>query len=451
MKHLITTKILIAVIAIGVGGFLSPQIASACGGQTASMGSVGDTFVAWTHADGNPRAMDYKSNVQPAEVFIPPALADAIAEKYISTYYPNAEAVDFHAFLFEHGSYVYMYDITDPSIHNRTTVTACGSNPQKSESNSMDIHIDAVTGDVWDGQGCGGGPSTIVMRYNANDYPAGLTTQTKNLTQFHSEFVIPIDGETIATDHNDGDDHAQESDDQDIQNHVVTVDGRIDAEEWSNAASLRLEQYGKTIDIKSKISDGKLYWAVEADTKNWLGLLLKTSPHHGMVWEFTDAKLLSKNGVEDYHVRYKVMMVGAGLEKDGSNSVLAQATSETDNGRVYEFAMPLQSGSEGVNFQIGEYGNMAFYFGSSETFSGQLVYDDAFSKQMMVHVGKEIHRSVISSIIPETIATAYASTDGSTESTGSSNQKVNLFLLITAVAGVVIVAFRKRLKKLIKQ
>lgn len=455
MKYLKITKILIATVALSIGGLLSPQIASACGGQTASMGNVGDRLVAWTHADGNPRAMDYKANVQPAEVFVPPALADAIAEKYVSTYYPNADDVHFHAFLFEHGSYVYMYDITDSSIRNRSTITACGSNPQKSESNAMDIHIDAITGDVWDGQGCGGGPSKIVMKYNASDYPAGLTTQTKNLVQFHSEFVIPIDGETATTDHDDdhspADNHdAQKDKSMVIESQPITIDGRIDEQEWSNAASMRLEQYGKTIDIKSKISEGKLYWAIEADTKNWLAFLLKASPHHGMVWEFTDAKMLSKNGVEDYHVVYKGMMVGAGLEKDRSNSIIAQATGETDNGRIYEFSMPLQGGSEDVSFQIGEYGNMAFYFGSSETFSGQLVYEDAFSKHMMMQIGKEIHRSVVSSIIPETIVTAYANSDGKTKSSGSSNQNVNLALLIIAIGGVIIVAFRKRLKKMIK-
>ena len=452
MKHLITTKILVAVVALVGTGFFVPQTANACGGQTASMGYVDDTLAAWTHEDGNPRAMDYRANIAPAEMNIPPALADAITQKYVTTYYPNAEGMDFHAFLFEHGDYVYMYDITDASIRNRSTVTACGSNPQKSESNSVDIHINAVTGDVMDGFGCGGGPTKVIMRYNADDYPAGLASQTKNLTQFHTNFVIPVAGETVTTEHNDGDEHAtEENNDQTPDNTAITVDGSIDESEWSGAASTHLEQYGKTIEIKSKIVDGVLYWAVEANTKNWLALLLKTSPHHGMAWEFTDAKMLSKNGVEDYHVTYKGMMVGAGLEKDSTSTIIAQATSETESGRVYEFSMPLQSGPEGVDFQIGEYGNMAFYFGSTETFSGQLVYDDAFSKQMVTHVGKEIHRSVLSSIIPKAVAATFA---GSGETGGSetvANQKTGLYLLLVAIVGVVLVAFRRLLRKLIKR
>lgn len=435
-------------MVIAGAGFLSPHVALACGGQTASMGYVSDTLVAWTHEDGNPRAMDYRANVPPEEIFIPPALANAIAQKYVSTYYPNAERMDFHAFLFEHGDYVYMYDITDASIRNRSTVTACGSNPQKSESHSVDIHINAVTGDVMDGFGCGGGPTTVVMRYNAADYPAGLASQTKNLTQFHTDFVIPVAGETVKTEHNEGDEHAVAEDHERTDvNTPIRIDGRLESDEWREAAETVLTQYGKNIRMKSKIVDGVLYWAIEADTKNWLALLLKTSPHHGMVWEFTDAKLLSKHGVEDYHVAYKGMMAGAGLEKDGASTVLAQATRESEKGRVYEFSMPLQSGSEGVDFQLGEYGNMAFYFGSTETFTGQLVYDDAFSKQMVMHVGQEIHRSVISSVIPETIRIAYARAEEAPTDSPSSRQKVNPGLLIIALAAVSVIAYVTRLKK----
>ena len=55
-----------------------------------------------------------------------------------------------------------------------------------------------------DGFGCGGGPTKVIMRYNAADYPAGLATQTKNLTQFHTDFVIPVAGETVKAEHDEG-------------------------------------------------------------------------------------------------------------------------------------------------------------------------------------------------------------------------------------------------------
>lgn len=408
--------------------FYAPNQAEACGGQTASLGNVDGNLVAWTHADGNPRAMDYRANIKPKQASIPPALAEAIAQKYVSTYFPNAESIDFHAFLYEHGRYAYMYDITDLSISNTSTITGCGSNLQKSESNSEDIHIDAVTGDVWDGQGCGGGPSKIIMRYNPSDYPAELATETKDLIQFHSDFVISDSEE------------------------VVMVDGKIDENEWREAATMQLEQYGKIVEIKSKIENSVIYWAIETDTKNWLALLLKTSPHHGMAWEFSDAKLLSENGVEDYNVEYKGMMVGAGLKKDITSTILSQSTSETENGRIYEFSMPIQSGREGVDFRIGEYGNMAFYFGASPTFSGQLVSDDAFSKQIVMHIGEEIHRSVISKIIPTAIAATFGeSATGKNNKDSLSNKNKSLYIIVITIVLALIIMYREKLSVIIKK
>jgi hypothetical protein len=43
-----------------------------------------------------------------------------------------------------------------------------------------------------------------------------------------------------------------------------------------------------------------IYFGVRADTTNWLALLLKDFPHHGMIGDFNDAKLLTVGGVEDF-------------------------------------------------------------------------------------------------------------------------------------------------------
>lgn len=43
-----------------------------------------------------------------------------------------------------------------------------------------------------------------------------------------------------------------------------------------------------------------IYFGIRADTTNWLALLLKDFPHHGMIGDFNDAKLLSTKGIEDY-------------------------------------------------------------------------------------------------------------------------------------------------------
>jgi hypothetical protein len=41
---------------------------------------------------------------------------------------------------------------------------------------------------------------------------------------------------------------------------------------------------------------------VRADTESWVALLFKDFPHHGMIGDFNDAKLLTMNGVDDSFV-----------------------------------------------------------------------------------------------------------------------------------------------------
>lgn len=41
---------------------------------------------------------------------------------------------------------------------------------------------------------------------------------------------------------------------------------------------------------------------MQADTDRWIALLFKDFPHHGMIGDFNDAKLLTVQGIEDYFV-----------------------------------------------------------------------------------------------------------------------------------------------------
>ena len=52
----------------------------------------------------------------------------------------------------------------------------------------------------------------------------------------------------------------------------------------------------------SKIHKDTIFFAVRADTETWVALLFKDFPHHGMIGDFNDAKLLTVNGVADYFV-----------------------------------------------------------------------------------------------------------------------------------------------------
>jgi hypothetical protein len=56
------------------------------------------------------------------------------------------------------------------------------------------------------------------------------------------------------------------------------------------------------VEVWSKIHDHTVFFAVRTDTDNWVALLLKDFPHHGMIGDFNDAKLLTARGVADYFV-----------------------------------------------------------------------------------------------------------------------------------------------------
>lgn len=385
-----------------------PLVSFACGGQTASIAELGEKLVTWTHNDGSSKAMDYEGKVDPAEINITPALAQVIAERFVDTYYPDADSLDFHAFVYEHGRYVYMYDISDPSISVSPSVTACGRNPQPHTSNKMDIHIDAITGDVWDGEGCGGGPSKILSKFYSSDYDLE-NLEDIDLLQFHSHFIVEQGNEPV-------------------------IDGSIEKNEWKDAGHVTVSQYGFNIDMSAKIVGSTIYFAVDADTKNWLGLMLKASPQHGMVTEFSDAKLLSVKGVEDYQVISRGMMAGATLRKDRRSSLISQASTDTEEGRVYEFAMPLGE------FNTGEFGMFAFYFGASPQFSGTLTSTDQFSDQFVMHIGEEIHQSVMTDDVPENILSLFGGLVGPPSSSGGNT----LYLWIIAFFAVVMLAWASK-------
>ncbi len=58
-----------------------------------------------------------------------------------------------------------------------------------------------------------------------------------------------------------------------------------------------------------------IFFAVHADTLHWVALLLKDFPHHGMIGDFNDAKLLTGNGVSDYFVAERLDQKAPGPRK----------------------------------------------------------------------------------------------------------------------------------------
>ena len=56
------------------------------------------------------------------------------------------------------------------------------------------------------------------------------------------------------------------------------------------------------IELWSRIHGDQISFAVRTDTDRWVALLFKDFPHHGMIGDFNDAKLLTVQGIEDYFV-----------------------------------------------------------------------------------------------------------------------------------------------------
>ena len=56
------------------------------------------------------------------------------------------------------------------------------------------------------------------------------------------------------------------------------------------------------IELWSRIHGEQISFAVRTDTDRWVALLFKDFPHHGMIGDFNDAKLLTPKGVEDLFV-----------------------------------------------------------------------------------------------------------------------------------------------------
>lgn len=56
------------------------------------------------------------------------------------------------------------------------------------------------------------------------------------------------------------------------------------------------------MELWSRLVEDTITFAVRADTDRWVAVLFKDFPHHGMLGDFNDAKLLTPEGVADYFV-----------------------------------------------------------------------------------------------------------------------------------------------------
>jgi hypothetical protein len=288
-------KFILFVVA-GILLLFLPNTTHACGGRLATVVDNPEKIAAsvGTFPSGETFYIDHRGDylLEASQVKISSGLAEAVARKYLERTYPEAKELEFEAFTFEHGAFVYMFDTHIPG-----SAVSYHVGPVRYATDHFHFHVDATTGDVY-GLGCGGGPGKVVMKYDPAEYPAELKDKKLPLTQFDASFVAR-------------------------EGSPPRLDGVIDPDEWRDAAHKRihvgvnqskLTDYGcgtsgqsvvsdptqYSLDVWTKIHEGAIYFAVRADTTNWIAMLFKDFEHHGMIGDFNDAKLLARDGIGDY-------------------------------------------------------------------------------------------------------------------------------------------------------
>jgi len=195
-------------VIMGLILFSFPVVSEACWGRAAFIvdnpSALADKVL--QTRDGKPFYLDKEGNllVDKKSVKIPSGLAYAIAKRFMERTYPTYEHLEFEALTFEHGSLVYMFEAHVPG-----SAISYHVGPMKFVTDHYHLHVDAMTGEVY-GIGCGGGPGSVEMTYNPDEYPPGVKNSEIKLKQFDTDFVIR-EGE------------------------APMIDGRIDPEEWKDA------------------------------------------------------------------------------------------------------------------------------------------------------------------------------------------------------------------------
>lgn len=296
MKRTMKRRKFIPFVVAGALVLFIPHTTHACGGRLATIVDNPEKAAASvrTGPSGGTYYLDSRGDylIGTDQVKISSGLAEAIARKFLERTYPGAKELEFEAFTFEHGAFVYMFD-----THLPNNAVSYHVGPVRYATDHFHLHVDATTGDVY-GIGCGGGPGQMVMKYDPAEYPVELRDKTIIMTQFNTSFIAR-------------------------EGTPPLLDGVIDPDEWRDASHKRIHagvnypkvtDYGcgtsgdvivndskqYNLDVWTKIHQGTIYFAVRADTTNWIAMLFKDFEHHGMIGDFNDAKLLTRNAIGDY-------------------------------------------------------------------------------------------------------------------------------------------------------
>lgn len=204
-------RYLVAALTAAMATVLAvPSGAEACGGRTAyildDMTALPGDAVEARASGGHAYYVAREGHVllRAKAVKISSALAEAIARRYLAKTYGALRHLEFEAFTFEHGAFVYMYHAQVPDLAASYHV-----GPLRFVTHDAHVHVDAITGDVY-GFGCGGGPGIVEMPFDPKAYPAAVRGKRLPYVQFDSHFRAP-------------------------EGALPRMDGRIEEAEWADA------------------------------------------------------------------------------------------------------------------------------------------------------------------------------------------------------------------------
>jgi hypothetical protein len=308
-------------------------------------------------ADGN---MLYKES----DVYISPALARAIAEKFVIDNYADAPLpLTFRKFEFVHSKLIYQFESTPVEDYNGKYHLG----PVNYGVEKLVLDVDAMTGDLHLATGCGAAPGKPVYRYNSADFDNNEPVSSEVFASNNTRFISRKTGNTI------------------------NVDGRIGPEEWNDTGHRYFyigtyKPHGQSEDHKipyyyaevwTQIDDRNIYFAVKTDTPYWVGIMFKDDPNLGMLGSYRDAKVMKSDGeVTDRHFITRPDKTFF-LEVDDKDHLIARGNQQNDF-YTYEFAFPLKTyDRQDVSFDIGKAYNMLLVVGNTIEHHGLFTLDKA--------------------------------------------------------------------------
>jgi polyferredoxin len=299
-----------------------------------------------------------------SEVGISPALAEAIANRFVEVNVPAiTNPVTFRKLEYVHGKLIYQF-ISDP-LEGYNGKYHLG--PVNFIVDRLVLDVDAKTGDLFLATGCGAAPGQQIYRFDPRDFKGIDLTAKPTMISNNTNFIARDTG------------------------NVITVDGRIDPDEWKDTghryfylgtykehtSSTNHEKPFYYAEVWSQIDKDTIYFAVRTDNPYWVGLMFKDDPNLGMLGSYRDAKVMRSNGevTDRFFTQRKDKTFF--LKKDGDDNIVAKGNGQDDL-YTYEFAFPLRSDDDhDISFEWGKAYNMLLLIGNTLDHYGIFTLDDA--------------------------------------------------------------------------